>query len=578
MKNNLLLLFLVFKSVLIMAQTFTASINKNKVGLNEQFTLTFSLDASGDRFVAPNLSGFTVLAGPSSSSSTSIVNGKVTKETSFTYRLRSKKMGAFTIYPAKIKVKGKELRSNTLSVQVLKSSPKSSSNKSPEAIAKSNVFIQLELSNSKPFVGEQIIASYKLYFSQEVRSPELLESPTYTGFWHEEFDLGKNYPVSEEFINGKKFQVALLKKSVLIPQRSGKLPIASMELEVPVATPTNQRDFFGRRTSRIVNIICSSGKMVLNVKPLPQKGKPSNFSGAVGSFEFTTKLDRDSIQTDESANLSLRISGTGNLRMIDLPEFDVPNDIEAYEPKYKERINLKQSGLSGYKREEYLLIPRNKGVYKIGSVSFSYFNPSKKKYTTINSPSYSLRVKGSDKGSSSSSVVLTNITKEDVSFIGKDILYIKTSLSNYRNSKNLFFRSTTFYVLLFIPLFFLLSLLILVLLSKNSIVNFKQLRKGSAGKQAVVVLNNPKLEIYTAIENSLQTFMFKKWRLKRAQFNKTEILEVLKNKKVDERVIGHFNQIIESCEMARFTSAQSLNNEQDLKEQTVKLIEQLDNY
>ena len=577
MKNNFLLLLLVFKSVLLMGQTFTASINKNKVGLNEQFTLTFSLNESGDRFVAPSLSDFTVLAGPSSSSSTSMINGKVTKETSYTYRLRSKKMGAFNIYPAKIRVKGKELRSNTLSVQVLKSSPKPSSNNSTEAIAKSNVFIELELSNSNPYVGEQIIASYKLYFGQEVRSPELLENPTYTGFWHEEFDLGKNYPISEEFINGKKFQVALLKKLVLIPQRSGKLPIVAMDLEVPVATPTNQRDFFGRRTSRIVNIICSSGKMVLNVKPLPKKGKPSNFNGAVGSFEFTTKLDRDSIQTDESANLSLRISGTGNLRMIDLPEFDVPNDIEAYEPKYKERINLKQSGLSGYKREEYLLIPRNRGIYKIGSVSFSYFNPVKKKYNTIQSPSYILTVKGSDKGATTA-VVLNNITKEDVRFIGKDILYIKTSLINYNTSKDLFFCSSLFFTLLIIPLFFVLLLFVLVLLSKKSIINFNQLKKGSAGKQAVRVLNNSNLEIYTAIENSLQTFMFKKWRLKRAQFNKVEILEVLKKKQVEETVIHNFNQIIEACEMARFTSAQSLNNEQDLKEQTVKLIEQLDNY
>ena len=577
MKNNFLLLLLVFKSVLLMGQTFTASINKNKVGLNEQFTLTFSLNESGDRFVAPSLSDFTVLAGPSSSSSTSMINGKVTKETSYTYRLRSKKMGAFNIYPAKIRVKGKELRSNTLSVQVLKSSPKPSSNNSTEAIAKSNVFIELELSNSNPYVGEQIIASYKLYFGQEVRSPELLENPTYTGFWHEEFDLGKNYPISEEFINGKKFQVALLKKLVLIPQRSGKLPIVAMDLEVPVATPTNQRDFFGRRTSRIVNIICSSGKMVLNVKPLPKKGKPSNFNGAVGSFEFTTKLDRDSIQTDESANLSLRISGTGNLRMIDLPEFDVPNDIEAYEPKYKERINLKQSGLSGYKREEYLLIPRNRGIYKIGSVSFSYFNPVKKKYNTIQSPSYILTVKGSDKGATTA-VVLNNIAKEDVRFIGKDILYIKTSLINYNTSKDLFFCSSLFFTLLIIPLFFVLLLFVLVLLSKKSIINFNQLKKGSAGKQAVRVLNNSNLEIYTAIENSLQTFMFKKWRLKRAQFNKVEILEVLKKKQVEETVIHNFNQIIEACEMARFTSAQSLNNEQDLKEQTVKLIEQLDNY
>jgi hypothetical protein len=577
MKNYLFLLFFIVKSVLLSAQTFSASINKNKVGLNEQFTLTYTLDESGDRFVAPNLSNFSVLAGPSSSSSTSIINGKVSKETSYTYRLRSKKVGAFTIYPAKIRVKGKELKSNTLSIQVLKSSPKATSNTSPEAIAKRNVFVQLELSNSNPYVGEQVIASYKLYFSQEVRSPELLETPTFTGFWHEEFGLGKNYPISETYIKGKKFQVALLKKLVLIPQHSGALSIAPMELEVPVATPTNQRDFFGRRTSRIVNIICSTGKKSLKVKALPKQNMPVGFSGAVGSFEFTTKLDRDSIQTNESANLSLRVSGSGNLRMIELPEFDVPIDIEAYEPKYKENINLEKFGLSGFKREEYLLIPRNKGVYKIGSVRFSYFNPSKKKYITINSPSYTLKVKGAS-SASATPVVLNSFTKEDVSFIGKDILYIKTSLTNTRTSKAYFFGSTAFYLILFIPLFLVIAVLVILLLSKKSIINLKKFKEGSSAKQAIRVLNDPELELHTAIENSLQTFMFKKWRLKRAQFNKADLLEVFHKKQVPLNLINDFNKLIESSEMARFTSGEYLSNDQDLKALTIELLEQLENY
>ena len=577
MKNYLFLLFFSVKSVLLTAQTFSASINKNKVGLNEQFTLTYTLDDSGDRFVAPNLSNFSVLAGPSTSSSTSIINGKVSKETSYTYRLRSKKVGAFTIYPAKIRVKGKELKSNTLSIQVLKSSPKATSNTSPEAIAKRNVFVQLELSNSNPYVGEQVIASYKLYFSQEVRSPELLETPTFTGFWHEEFDLGKNYPISETYIKGKKFQVALLKKLVLIPQHSGALSIAPMELEVPVATPTNQRDFFGRRTSRIVNIICSTGKRMLEVKALPKQNMPVGFSGAVGSFEFTTKLDRDSIQTNESANLSIRVSGSGNLRMIELPEFDVPIDIEAYEPKYKENINLEKFGLSGFKREEYLLIPRNKGVYKIGSVRFSYFNPSKKKYITVNSPSYTLKVKGASLANTSP-VVLNSFTKEDVSFIGKDILYIKTSLTNTRSSKDYFFGSTDFYLILFIPLFLVIAVLVILLLSKKSIINLKKFKEGSSAKQAIRVLNDPELELHTAIENSLQTFMFKKWRLKRAQFNKADLLEVFHKKQVPLNLINDFNKLIESSEMARFTSGEYLSNDQDLKALTIELLEQLENY
>ena len=577
MKNYLFLLFFIVKSVLLTAQTFSATINKNKVGLNEQFTLTYTLDDSGDRFVAPNLSNFSVLAGPSTSSSTSIINGKVSKETSYTYRLRSKKVGAFTIYPAKIRVKGKELQSNTLSIQVLKSSPKATSNTSPEAIAKRNVFVQLELSNSNPYVGEQVIASYKLYFSQEVRSPELLETPTFTGFWHEEFDLGKNYPISETYIKGKKFQVAVLKKMVLIPQHSGALSIAPMELEVPVATPTNQRDFFGRRTSRIVNIICSTGKRMLEVKALPKQNMPVDFCGAVGSFEFTTKLDRDSIQTNESANLSLRVSGSGNLRMIELPEFDVPIDIEAYEPKYKENINLEKFGLSGFKREEYLLIPRNKGVYKIGSVRFSYFNPSKEKYITVESPSYTLKVKGAS-SANSTPVVLNSFTKEDVNFIGKDILYIKTSLTNTRTSKDLFFGSTAFYLILFIPLFLVIAVLVILLLSKKSIINLKKFKEGSSAKQAIRVLNDPELELHTAIENSLQTFMFKKWRLKRAQFNKADLLEVFHKKQVPLNLINDFNKLIESSEMARFTSSEYLSNDQDLKALTIELLEQLENY
>ena len=577
MKYYLFFLFFCVKSVLLNAQTFSASVDKNKIGLNEQFTLTYTLDDSGDRFIAPNLSNFSVLAGPSTSSSTSIINGRVSKETSYTYRLRSKKVGAFTIYPAKIRVKGKELKSNTLSIQVLKSSPKASSNTSPEAIAKRNVFVQLELSNSNPYVGEQVIASYKLYFSQDVRSPELLETPTFTGFWHEEFDLGKNYPISETYIKGEKFQVALLKKMVLIPQHSGALSIAPMELEVPVVTPTNQRDFFGRRTSRILNIICTTGKKMLEVKALPKQNMPVGYSGAVGSFEFTTKLDRDSIQTNESANLSLRVSGSGNLRMIELPKFDVPIDIEAYEPKYKENINLEKFGLSGFKREEYLLIPRNKGVYKIGSVHFSYFNPSKEKYITINSPSYTLKVKGAS-SANSTPVVLNSFTKEDVNFIGKDILYIKTSLRNVRTSKDHFFGSTAFYLFLFIPLILVLAVLVILVLSKKSIINLKKFKEGSSAKQAIRVLNDPELELHTAIENSLQVFMFKKWRLKRAQFNKTDLLEFFHKKQVPLNLINDFNKLIESSEMARYTSGDYLSNDQDLKALTTELLEKLENY
>ena len=580
MKKNLLFLVLVLMNFVIHAQTsFTASVNKNKVGLNEQFSLTYTVNDSGDRFQPPVFYDFTVLSGPSTSSSTSIINGKVSKENSYTYYLRAKKVGLFTIGSASIRVNGKQYRSSTTSIQVLKSSPKNSTNNTPLAKAKENVFLELELSNPNPYVGEQIIATYNLYFNQDIRNPDPLEMPTYNGFWHEDFDLGNNYPVKNIRKNGKSFQVAILKKSVLIPQRSGSLDIGSMDLEVPVAIPTNQRDFFGRTRSRMVNIICSSGNKTLKVKPLPSDGKPSNFSGAVGEFQFTTKLDRDSIQTNESATLSMRVSGTGNLRMLDLPTFDIPNDLEAYEPKYKESIKLQNQGLTGFKRVEYLLIPRNRGTYKVNSGSFNYFNPKTKKYVTVDRPSYTLTVEGGVNGTSST-VVLNNITKEDVSFIGKDILYIKTSLNNLKSSKQSFFGSYSFITLLIIPIVLVIIALILVILLRKSIIDIQQWKNGTASKQAIKILQLNGVNPHIAIVQALQTFFYKKWGLDRAQFGKVRIEELLTENKVDPVIITAVTDILETCEMARFTDVQSSEQTQasSLLSKTKDSIEKLDNY
>ena len=579
MKKNLLFLVLVLMNFVIHAQTsFTASVNKNKVGLNEQFSLTYTVNDSGDRFQAPVFSDFTVLSGPSTSSSTTIINGKVSKENSYTYYLRAKKVGLFTIGSASIRVNGKQYRSSTTSIQVLKSSPKNSTNNTPLAKAKENVFLELELSNSNPYVGEQIIATYNLYF-ENIQNPDLLEIPTYNGFWHEDYDLGDNYSVKTIRKNGKSLKVITLKKTILIPQRSGSLDIGSMDLEVPVAIPTNQRDFFGRARSRMVNIICSSGDKTLKVKPLPSDGKPSNFSGAVGEFQFTTKLDRDSIQTNESATLSMRVSGTGNLRMLDLPVFDIPNNLEAYDPKFTESIKLQESGLTGFKRVEYLLIPRNRGTYKVNSGSFNYFNPKTKKYITVDRPSYTLTVEGGVNGTSST-VVLNNITKEDVSFIGKDILYIKTSLNNLKSSKQSFFVSHSFITLLIIPIVLVIIALILVILLRKSIIDIQQWKNGTASKQAIKILQLNGVNPHIAIVQALQTFFYKKWDLDRAQFGKEQIKELLTENKVDPVIITAVTDILETCEMARFTDVQSSEQTQAslLLSKTKDSIEKLDNY
>jgi len=580
MKKRLLYLVLLLQTSLLLAQvSFTASASKNKLGVNERFSLTFSVNGSGDRFTAPDLSSFSILSGPSTSSSTTIINGKVTRENTYTYYLRTKKIGVYTIGSASIFVKGRQYRSGNVSIQVLKTSPQSNSIFSPEANARENVFLNLELSNSNPYVGEQVVAKYKLYFSQEVRSPDLLKEPTYTGFWHEDYDLGENYPIQQVQRNGKTFKVATLKKLVLIPQRSGELTLDAMDLDVPVVIPTNQRDFFGRIQSRILNIVCSSDAKVLSVKSLPLKGKPANFSGAVGDFEFTTRLDRDSIKTNESATLSMRVSGTGNLRMIDLPSFKIPNDLEAYEPKFKETINLNKAGLSGFKRVEHLLIPRNRGDYKVSVGSFNYFNPKLKKYISVHKPSYVLNVEG-EENPPSTSLMVNNITKEDVSFIGKDILYIKTSLGHLQDSKELFYGSFVFEAFLFFIIFVLFTALVLAYLLRKSMIDLKKWRRGGAMKQAFSILDSVSDEPFNIIQQSLQLYLRKKWGLDRSQFDKEIIEELLISKNIDAALVNEVVSILESCEIARFTQVNPKEGIQksSLLNKTKKVIERLENY
>ena len=577
MKHKIIFLILTFYTLYGFSQTrFTSNVNRNKVGLNEQFSLTFTINNNGDQFSPPNLSNFSIISGPSTSSSTSIINGKITRENSYSYRLRAKKKGIFNIGPASINSNGKLYTSKVISIQVLNSLPKSNNN-SPESIARENVYMKLELSNNNPYLGEQIIATFKLYFSQEIRSLDLIESPNFNGFWHEDYDLGDSYPINNIIIGGVDFQVATIKKVILIPQRSGDLEISSLDIDVPVAIPTNQRDIFGRRRSRMINILCSSATRILNVKKLPTINKPSTFNGAVGEFEFTTRLDRDSIQINESATLSMRISGTGNMRMIDLPKFDIPNDLEAYEPKFTDKIKLTNIGLNGFKRVEYLLIPRNNGIYKVRSESFSFFSPKRKKYISINSKDYVLKVSGDDKSKQDKSMMIYN--KEDVSFIGKDILFIKTDTTlTYRN-EGLFFGSIIFVILCSGLLTYFILLILIFFLLKKSNLNIYQLIKKNNAKQAIKLLDGRESKLYLSIEQSLQFYFESKWKIGRAKFNKEFIQETLQFKKVDNELIIEIMNLLETCEMARFTDKRGDGIDNDsLLNQTKSILQKLDNY
>ena len=122
--------------------------------------------------------------------------------------------------------------------------------------------------------------------------------------------------------------------------------------------------------------------------------------------------------------------------------------------------------------------------------------------------------------------------------------------------------------------------LILVILLRKSIIDIQQWKNGTASKQAIKILQLNGVNPHIAIVQALQTFFYKKWDLDRAQFGKKRIEELLTENKVDPVIITAVTDILETCEMARFTDVQSSEQTQAslLLSKTKDSIEKLDNY
>ena len=389
--------------------------------------------------------------------------------------------------------------------------------------------------------------TYNLYFSQDIRSPELLKESIYQGFWSENIDLGDSYPIVNKTINNKVFKVATIKKVILIPQKVGELNITKMQLDVPVVIKTNQRDIFGRQRSRLINIICSTEDKIINVIELPKKNKPKNFSGAVGNFSFSTKIDIDSTKINESITLSLRVSGDGNLKMFNLPEFIIPSDIETFDPKYNEDIKIGQQGLNGFKRAEYLLIPRNKGTYKIDSINFNYFSLKENDYKTIKKPLFNIYVYGD----APKKEILSQFNKEDVKFIGKDILYIKKRGKLYKYNSKLSFYDKLYN--LSIPFFIIFLFISLKYFIKKNNIKFDYIFKGSILKRALKELKNTNSKDLSNVNKSIQIFLELRFQIKKSNFNSNYIKEFLIKNKYEESLIDELIDLIDSYQSLKFS-------------------------
>ena len=590
MKTKQLLLLIFFIAAQSMAfageDIRLTGTGKQVVTVGERFRIVYELNAEGRDFSAPDFGRFQVLSGPNTSSSSSIqiINGNYQQSYSqtFTFVVQANLEGKFEIPPASVKVNGKTYTSNSMTIEVLKggankqsnnSGSGSQSSKQNEILQDKDVFIKAFISNKNPYLGEQIILTYKIYFRINISSPSFTKEPPLRDFWAKDLLKGNSsYVEYNETLNGQQYHVAELKKYALFPQKTGKITINPVDLKIvaQIRTQSKRRrsndpfeDFFNdpffNRNVKNVEVSLKSKPITLQVKPLPQKGKPDGFSGAVGNFSFTDNLDNNQLKANEALTLTIGISGQGNLELIDAPEVHFPIDFETYDPKINSKINTSSNGISGRKKFEYLAIPRNPGDFVIEPVSFSYFNPRDKQYHSFSSERYNIHVeKGNANGSGG--ITYSSSAQEDIRFIGQDIHHIKNTASELKPVGKFLFASTLYYLLIVLPALFLVLFIILwkrrekqkgdvglMKTRKANKVAKARLQKAAKFKDA----NNDKA-FYDEIAQALWGYIADKFNIKQSVLSVETVKETLKNKGVGDEVIDNFVNTLNNIEFARF--------------------------
>lgn len=575
-----LLVFMFFISGLLSGQvSFNAKTSKKRLGINERLRIDFTMNKDGDEFEPPEFKNFSVVGGPSQSINNSWINGVRSFSKTYSYFLAPKKRGEFTIGQATIEIDGEVYKTLPVKISVSAAIEKPKDPNDPNYIASEKIHLVAEVSNSKPYLNEAITVVYKLYVAQGVgvRNSREIDKPRYSDFWSQNIDV-EGLGAQQGSYKGEDYLYVVLKKTVLYPQKTGKLNIEPLSLDVTVEVPSNRRDVFGRSFTNTVNRRVSAGKRTINVKPLPEKGKPEGFSGAVGSFDFKLKTNKKELKTSEAFEVNLEVSGNGNLKLFKLPALILPSALEVYEPEHIEKVRTLVSGMRGRITDSYTVVPNDPGSYPIPSVSFSYFDLKSKRYKTLRSERLIITVNaGAEQSNRPEGKTNKNTNVADV----KQFQPFRTTANFSPVKSKLFFRSFLFWVLLLGP-FLLIPAFLFFIRSRKAraldVVGNKIRRTNRLARKYLSEAKNSlgqKDQFYNALERALHNYLKSKLRIETSDFSKDKVRELLNDKKIGLTDLEGFVSVLTSCEIARYTPLSSVDMENDF-EKAAQVIIKLD--
>ena len=585
--------FLLLLPMLAFAQDPTLKVSSpRQVSVGQKFQVVFESNAEGKNFTAPSFEGFNVVGGPfqSSSSSFQMVNGSMSHSVSvtYTYALMAYQEGTFHIGPATLTVKGNKITSQPFDIAVgpdngggsassgnggSSSQGGQRSNTDDPQVSGKDLFLKVVPSKKSVYLGEQFVLTYKLYTKVPVSSLSISKAPSYPSAWTKDISNndGGSLRQTSEYVNGIEYTVAEVQKVVLVPQRAGKFVIDPMSIEcvAQIATQrSSQRSmdpfeaffndpFFGRGYTNVQKEL-STGSLGIDVKSLPTDDKPASFAGAVGNYNFVTEIDKTELKANEAFTLTLTVSGTGNIELLQMPEPVFPPDFEVYDPKIVTNVETNSQGIGGTKKAEYLVIPRQAGDFTLAPVEFSYFDAASGKYVASQSSQYDIHVEKGEGGETENNIYANN--QEGIKYLGSDIRHIHTGDARLKPAHSVFFATAPYFITLLV---LLILFVVAVLLSKKRANDKKDtvgMRNKRATKEANKRLKNASKflkdkdqdKFYTEMSAALWGYIADKCGIEQSKLSMDTVSEAMKAKNVPDDLVAEFVDTLNSCEFARF--------------------------
>lgn len=573
--------FLFFLNISFSQVKFEAEVSKTKLGVNENLRVDFKMNKDGDNFSPPTFNGFRVVGGPNQSVSNSWINGVRTFSKTYSYFLTPEKKGNYTIGQASIEIDGDIYKTLPVKVQVTEAVESSLSPGSPSSVVDDDIELSIEISKSNPYLNEPISVEFKLLFNPKINVTNLgeIDNPEFKNFWSQNIKIPR-LEIKSTSYKGQRYNYVTWKKALLFPQKAGDLELLPLTLDVTIDVPTNRRDFFGNTIYTQTSKKVASRKRIIKVKNFPENGKPESFNGAVGNFDISLNSSKSQLKATESFQLEFKVNGNGNLKLFSLPEIIVPSSLEKYAPEFKEKINTSLSGMNGEISNVYTIVPQYQGKYPIPPVEFSFFNPKTEQYVTIYSNERIVDVldgptKLSESNAQASNPVSNSITSSDqFNFIKLSSDFVQIDRKNIIDSKKILF------TLFLIPII-ILVLAIIYFNLRNKKVSENILKSRDADLLARQYLNNAKIDMnnkdsfYASLENALFNFIKSKYLIEREDFSKDRLKNILEKDRISDNIIEDLIDIINSCELARYTPTTPEGMDQDY-EKAVKVISNFD--